>query len=163
MGSRGSVIPFFLKLKNEGQVKLPITDARMTRFMMTLSEAVKLVLLAFEDMMGGEIYVKKNKSMRVVDIAQAVAKEMQHEIIGIRPGEKLHEQMISSEDSPYTYEFKDYYKILSNINRWHLDPERIKNGIKVADDFCYRSDTNDAWMTQQELSEWVKGRKGDLL
>ena len=163
MGSRGSVIPFFLKLKNEGQVKLPITDARMTRFMMTLSEAVKLVLLAFEDMIGGEIYVKKNKSMRVVDIAQAVAKEMQHEIIGIRPGEKLHEQMISSEDSPYTYEFKDYYKILSNINRWHLDPERIKNGIKVADDFCYRSDTNDAWMTQQELSEWVKGRKGDLL
>ena len=117
MGSRGSVIPFFLKLKNEGQVKLPITDARMTRFMMTLSEAVKLVLLAFEDMIGGEIYVKKNKSMRVVDIAQAVAKEMQHEIIGIRPGEKLHEQMISSEDSPYTYELKiiiKYYLILTD-------------------------------------------------
>ena len=163
MGSRGSVIPFFIKLKNEGQEKLPITDPRMTRFMMTLGEAVKLVLLAFRDMVGGEIYVKKNKSMRVVDIAKTVAKEMPHEIIGIRPGEKLHEQMISLEDSPYTYEFKDYYKILSNINRWHLDPERIKDGVKVADDFCYTSDSNDSWMTQKELSDWVESKKGYLL
>ena len=111
IGSRGSVLPFFLSKVNEDA--LPITDVSMTRFMITLESAVELVWSAFEDMYGGEIYVKKIPSMSIADIAKAVSPKAKFDIIGIRPGEKLHEQMIGFEDAPYTYEYGDHYKILT--------------------------------------------------
>jgi UDP-N-acetylglucosamine 4,6-dehydratase (inverting) len=153
MGSRGSVIPFFNQVKNTGEV--PITDSRMTRFMISLEEGVELVWHAFDDMLGGEIYVKKIPSMGVSDIAKAVAPEAKHNIIGIRPGEKLHEQMIGIEDAPSTYEYKDYFKILPVINDWSQDKKRIKEGLKVSDDFIYDSSNNDEWMSVDTLQTWV--------
>jgi UDP-N-acetylglucosamine 4,6-dehydratase (inverting) len=153
MGSRGSVIPFFNQVKNTGEV--PITDSRMTRFMISLEEGVELVWHAFDDMLGGEIYVKKIPSMGVSDIAKAVAPEAKHNIIGIRPGEKLHEQMIGIEDAPSTYEYKDYFKILPVINDWSQDKKRIKDGLKVSEDFIYDSSNNDQWMSVDTLRTWV--------
>jgi len=156
MGSRGSVIPFFLTLKNKGEKKLPITDERMTRFMITLDEAVELVWFAFEDMEGGEIYVKKIPSMKVTDLARSIVPDLDYEIIGIRPGEKLHEEMIGKEDSWYTYEYDDCYKILPNINDWHKSESRIKDGQKVKEGFSYTSDNNLDWMGIETLEEWIK-------
>jgi UDP-N-acetylglucosamine 4,6-dehydratase/5-epimerase len=153
MGSRGSVIPFFLK-KGKSE-SLPITDKRMTRFMITLEEAVELVWLAFDDMVGGEIYIKKIPSMSVVDIASACNPEAFQKIVGIRPGEKLHEQMIGQEDALYTYEYNDYFKILPVINNWSKDPNRIKNGLKVKDDFYYSSNSNSKWMSIPDLEHWI--------
>lgn len=154
MGSRGSVIPFFLSIANKGV--LPITDTRMTRFMITLEQGVNLVWHAFEDMIGGEIYVKKIPSMKVTDIAKAVAPEATHELIGIRPGEKLHEQMIGPEDALHTYEYPDYYKILPAIHQWSDDPERINDGVKVSPNFIYCSDNNSDWMTIGSLRAWIE-------
>lgn len=160
MGSRGSVIPFFMSIADQG--KLPITDARMTRFMISLEEGVGLVWKAFEDMIGGEIYVKKTPSMKVVDIARAVASEAQHEIVGIRPGEKLHEQMISTEDAHYTYEYEDYYKILPAIHNWCKDPGRINGGKKVEEGFTYCSDNNPDWMNIDTLRAWIEQNHGKI-
>lgn len=157
MGSRGSVIPFFSQLASTGV--LPITDERMTRFMITLEEGVQLVWRAFEDMNGGEIYVKKIPSMNIVDIARAVSPTAKHEIIGIRPGEKIHEQMIGSEDAPHTFEYDSYYKILPAIHNWSSDENRIKGGKKVEDGFTYTSDNNKEWMTIDELKAWIDGNK----
>ena len=154
MGSRGSVIPFFSSIKNEGI--FPITDERMTRFMISLEQGVELVWHAFEDMKGGEIYIKKIPSMNIIDIAKAVSNEAEHKIIGIRPGEKLHEQMIGIEDAPYTYEYPSHYKILPSINEWSTDPERIKDGKKVDQDFSYSSDTNPEWMDIKTLETWLE-------
>lgn len=128
----------------------------MTRFMITLEQGVELVWHAFQDMLGGEIYVKKIPSMNIMDIADSIAPSAQKNEIGIRPGEKLHEQMIGEEDAAFTYEYNDYFKILPQINNWNQDGNRIKNGIKVPDDFCYRSDTNTQWMSKSELSVWYK-------
>ena len=153
MGSRGSVIPFFMSLKDQKQ--LPITDERMTRFMITLEEGVELVWHAFKDMVGGEIYVKKIPSIKIVDIAKVIAPKAKHKIIGIRPGEKLHEQMISSDDSYSTYEYSNYYKILPQINEWGKDNLRIKNGKKVLEGFVYSSDNNKEWMTKSNLKKWI--------
>jgi len=153
MGSRGSVIPFFMQRAASG--KLPITDIQMTRFMITLEQGVDLVWHAFEDLVGGEIYVKKNSSMKVVDIARAVAPDTEIEIVGIRPGEKLHEQMIGPEDAPHTYEYDNYYKILPAIHGWSKDPARINGGKPVAADFTYRSDNNPDWMSTDELQRWI--------
>ena len=154
MGSRGSVIPFFMSLANSG--RLPITDVRMTRFMISLEQAVECVWQAFEDMEGGEIYVRKIPSMTITDIAKAVAPQAEFDIIGIRPGEKLHEQMISSEDSFSTCEYADYYKILPSINSWCDDPKRIKDGRKVPEGFVYTSDANSEWMSIPSLQGWIK-------
>ena len=154
MGSRGSVIPFFMSIAKDGI--LPITDNRMTRFMITLEEGVELVWHAFEDMHGGEIYVKKIPSMKVTDIALAVDKNAKQKEVGIRPGEKLHEQMIGSEDSPYTYEYPGYFKILPSINNWSRDPARIGEGVKVDKDFTYCSNNNKDWMEISELKDWIK-------
>ena len=153
MGSRGSVIPFFLNIANKG--KLPITDLRMTRFMITLQQGVELVWHAFEDMIGGESYVKKIPSMKISDVALAVAPDAKQEIVGIRPGEKLHEQMIGPEDAPYTYEFSDYFKVLPAINNWSTDPARIKGGSLVSSDFTYCSNNNTQWMSVAELQLWI--------
>ena len=157
MGSRGSVIPFFLNLIENGTSELPITDPNMTRFMITLDQGVELVWHAFSDMVGGEIYVKKIPSMNIMDIAQAVRAGAKHDFVGIRPGEKLHEQMISSEDAPFTFEYDSYYKILPAIHDWHCDPARIKDGIKVSENFQYTSDQNEHWMTVDSLKRWIDG------
>ena len=153
MGSRGSVIPFFLQLRETGV--LPITDARMTRFMITLEQGVELVWHALDDMVGGEIYVRKIPSMNILDIARAVAPDARHEFVGIRPGEKLHEQMIGAEDADHTYEYDDYFKIIPAIHNWSNDPVRIKDGRKVAADYSYVSDTNPEWMSVQTLQRWI--------
>lgn len=153
MGSRGSVIPFFISLAEKGV--LPITDVQMTRFMITLEQGVDLVWHAFEDMLGGEIYVKKTPSMKVTDIARTVAPDARQEIIGIRPGEKLHEQMVSYEDAPHTYEYPEHYKILPAIHNWSQDPARINNGKLVATDFTYSSDNNSDWMNIDTLRAWI--------
>jgi UDP-N-acetylglucosamine 4,6-dehydratase/5-epimerase len=153
MGSRGSVIPFFLSIRDQGS--LPITDPRMTRFMISLEQGVELVWHAFEDMVGGEIYVKKIPSMKVTDLARVIAPECKQEVVGIRPGEKLHEQMIGAEDAYYTYEYDEHYKILPAINDWYNCKERIKNGKKVSEGFIYASDNNSEWMTDDALNAWM--------
>ncbi len=157
MGSRGSVIPFFITLVDKGV--LPITDAQMTRFMITLEQGVDLVWHAFEDMVGGEIYVKKIPSMKMTDVALAIAPTASHDIVGIRPGEKLHEQMIGPEDSPHTYEYAEHYKVLPAIHNWSQDPARINGGDLVASDFTYCSDNNTDWMSIKELQDWVAKNK----
>ncbi|MEO0388090.1 MAG: UDP-N-acetylglucosamine 4,6-dehydratase (inverting) [Pseudomonadota bacterium] len=153
MGSRGSVIPFFMSIRDTG--KLPITDPRMTRFMISLEQGVELVWHAFADMEGGEIYVKKIPSMNIADIARVVAPEARQETVGIRPGEKLHEQMVGIEDAPYTYEYDAHFKILPAIHNWSTSPARIKDGRKVAPDFVYSSDTNAEWMSAEALKTWI--------
>jgi UDP-N-acetylglucosamine 4,6-dehydratase/5-epimerase len=153
MGSRGSVIPFFMSLGKKDY--LPITDERMTRFMITLEQAVALVWYAIEDMLGGEIYIKKIPSMKVTDMARVIAPNLKTKIIGIRPGEKLHEQMISCEDAPFTYEYDQHYKILPQINNWDTDLKRIKGGVKVPEGFSYTSNLNMEWMTEKTLSSWI--------
>jgi len=157
MGSRGSVIPLFLSKSKENI--MPITDMRMTRFMISLQQGVNLVWHAFQDMIGGEIYVKKIKSMKIIDIAKAINPEATFSIIGVRPGEKLHEQMISTEDAPYTYEYNDYYKILPAINNWSNDKNRIKDGKLVDQNFSYSSDLNTEWMSKSDLLDWIKLNK----
>jgi UDP-N-acetylglucosamine 4,6-dehydratase len=154
MGSRGSVIPFFMSIKDSGV--LPITDVRMTRFMISLEQGVELVWHAFDDMVGGEIYVKKIPSMKVTDIARVIAPEAKQEIVGIRPGEKLHEQMIGAEDSYSTYEYPKHFKILPQINCWADDQERIKDGLKVPEGFVYASDSNPSWMSEVDLQAWIE-------
>ena len=153
MGSRGSVIPLFLSIRDSGV--LPITDDRMTRFMISLEQGVELVWHAFEDMEGGEIYVKKIPSMKVTDVALAVAPEARQDVVGIRPGEKLHEQMISPEDAYYTYEYDEHFKILPAIHSWHTDFKRIKDGRRVDENFTYSSDNNSEWMSIESLREWI--------
>jgi len=153
MGSRGSVIPFFMSIREKGV--LPITDTRMTRFMISLEQGVELVWHAFEDMVGGEIYVKKIPSMKVTDLARVIAPECRQDVVGIRPGEKLHEQMIGAEDSFFTFEYPEHFKILPAINDWGVSPERIKNGKKVPEGFVYSSDSNIEWMSDSELQACI--------
>ena len=157
MGSRGSVIPFFLETAKSGV--LTITDPRMTRFMITLEQGVELVWHAFDDMVGGEIYVKKIPSMNICDIARAVDPGCEQKVVGIRPGEKLHEQMIGVEDAPHTYEYPDHYKILPAIHNWDSDGGRIKGGKPVPEGFSYCSDTNKSWMTIPELQSWIAANR----
>ncbi|MAT87321.1 MAG: UDP-N-acetylglucosamine 4,6-dehydratase (inverting) [Aestuariivita sp.] len=162
MGSRGSVIPFFLSLIKEKAQFLPITDEEMTRFMITLEQGVKLVWDAFSDMVGGEIYVRKIPSMKVIDIAHALLPDAQFELIGIRPGEKLHEQMVGAEDARNTYEYDEYFKILPMLYGSSTSTARIKDGKKVADDFVYSSNNNKDWMTRETLISWVNKYQAEL-
>jgi UDP-N-acetylglucosamine 4,6-dehydratase len=154
IGSRGSVIPFFKQECLKG--KVPITDLRMTRFLISLKECVEFVWDSFRLMNGGEIFVKKIPSIKILDIANAISiKKNDYKIIGIRPGEKLHEQMISADDSTFTYEYFDHYRILppiiNNINFY-----RSKLGKKVKNNFSYVSDKNSTWITASELKKWLK-------
>jgi UDP-N-acetylglucosamine 4,6-dehydratase (inverting) len=149
MGSRGSVIPFFKSLKNPDYV--PITDKRMTRFLISLNEGLELVFTALKSMEGGEIFVKKIPSILITDIAKAIHPEIPIKIIGIRPGEKIHEQMISSDDAPYTYEYDDHYRILPAINNWNKDPKRINGGKLVGSDFVYDSGTNPWFLNSDQF------------
>jgi UDP-N-acetylglucosamine 4,6-dehydratase (inverting) len=157
MGSRGSVIPYFMETAKTG--KLTITDKRMTRFMITLEQGVELVWHAFNDMEGGEIYVKKIPSMNICDIATAVDENAEQIEIGIRPGEKLHEQMIGVEDAHFTYEYDSYYKILPQICNWGKIDKMVKGGIQVPEGFCYKSDSNKEWMTIEQLRSWIDMNK----
>jgi UDP-N-acetylglucosamine 4,6-dehydratase (inverting) len=160
MGSRGSVIPYFLSIAKDGV--FPITDNRMTRFMISLEEGVRLVWHAFNDMRGGEIYVKKIPSMKVTDVALAVDNKAKQEEVGIRPGEKLHEQMIGQEDAYYTYEYPEYFKILPSINNWSKDPKRINDGVKVDPTFVYSSDNNKEWMEIKTLQDWIEVNRNKI-
>lgn len=156
VGSRGSVIPFFKKLINEGAKELPITDERMTRFWISLEDGVNFVLNNFTYMHGGEIFVPKIPSMKIVDLAKTMAPHLAHKIIGIRAGEKLHEIMISSDDSHLTYEFENYYAISPSIqfNTTNVDfsiNAKGQKGKKVSNGFSYSSDNNKEWISQEEL------------
>lgn len=160
MGSRGSVIPFFMSIQDQGV--LPITDPRMTRFMISLEQGVELVWHAFEDMIGGEIYVKKIPSMNVTDVAKVIAPDAEQKVVGIRPGEKLHEQMIGVEDAAFTFEYDEHFKILPSIHDWSASEERIKDGKPVAEGFSYVSDTNPDWMPEADLKAWIDDNAGKI-
>ena len=153
VGSRGSVVPFFKEKAKGGE--LPITDFRMTRFLITLSEAVETVLFAFKKMHGTEIFVKQIPSVKIVELAKALAPNAKLKEIGLRPGEKLHEQLIGEDEAQYTYKFDCYYKILSPLNNWCNDKKRTSGGEKVDSDFIYKSDTNNSWLSQKKLESWL--------
>ena len=153
-GSRGSVIPFFKKLVAEGATELPITDMRMTRFWLKLDQAVEMVLEAIEHMQGGELYVKKIPSMKMPDLAKAIAPNMKLKEIGIRPGEKIHEQMITKDDAQNTIEFKDYYIILPQMNFSDI-VYNYPNAKPVAPDFEYHSGNNDSWLTVEDMKKLI--------
>ena len=152
VGSRGSVVPLFMKLKNTG--KLPITDPRMTRFWITLEEGVEMVFTALEKMQGGEVFVPKIPSMKVTDLAKAIAPECELEIVGIRPGEKLHESLITASDARHTLEFDNYYIIQPEFSWWRLGNH--KDGKPIEEDFEYTSDKNEEWLTVEEMREMLK-------
>ena len=156
VGSRGSVIPFFLKKSKEG--KIPITDPKMTRFFITLEQGVRFVLHGLTRMVGGELYVPKIPSMRIIDLAEAVAPGCECEIIGIRPGEKVHELMIGKDDARRTLEFDDHYVIEPAQQVW-WDAERLPvldGANRVPDEFEYTSDKNDRWLSIPDLRKIVR-------
>lgn len=155
VGSRGSVIPFFMNQSKSGI--LPITDERMTRFWISLDQGIDLVLMAFEKMIGGEIFVPKIPSMRITDLAKAIAPNCKLDIIGIRPGEKLHECMIGEDDAPYTFEFDSHYAILPAIHDWYKDPKRIVDGKRVGEGFRYSSENNTDWLAPGQLTKILDG------
>ncbi|MBQ9239670.1 MAG: UDP-N-acetylglucosamine 4,6-dehydratase (inverting) [Treponema sp.] len=161
MGSRGSVIPFFMKTAKTG--KLTITDKRMTRFMISLEQGVELVWHAFDDMEGGEIYVKKIPSMNICDIATAVDAQAEQVEVGIRPGEKLHEAMISEEDAHSTYEYPNHFKILPQICEWGTFEKMIKGGARVPEGFSYTSNNNKEWMPIPQLQDWIEQNRAKLV
>ena len=155
MGSNGSVIPFFLKKKSEGV--LPITDPTMTRFNISLKGGVDMVMHALEHAWGGEIFVPKIPSYRITDVAEAVCEKCEKPIVGIRPGEKIHEEMITSSDSHYTYDLGKYYTILPSTHKWKLDEYVQKNNaIKVKPGFQYNSSENDDWESIEDLRKLIK-------
>lgn len=154
VGSKGSVIPFFLKKREEGV--LPITDPRMTRFWITLEQGVDFVLNAFERMVGGEIFVPKIPSMNIMDLARAIAPNCRTEVIGIRPGEKLHECMINQDDARQTVDCGDYYVIQPSLHWWKRDYLLSQGGRNVDEEFVYSSDRNDKWVTESELKAMVQ-------
>lgn len=147
MGSRGSIVPFFKKLASEGK-SLPITDNRMTRFWITLPEAVQFVVDSFDRMVGGELYVPKIASMKIMDLVEAIAPGSKTHEIGTRPGEKLHEEMISEDDSRRTIDLGDRYCILPTIAAWGFEAPK---GESVEDGFAYRSNTNTEWLTVDDM------------
>ncbi|MGI8892263.1 MAG: UDP-N-acetylglucosamine 4,6-dehydratase (inverting) [Bacteroidia bacterium] len=156
MGSNGSVMPFFLKRKKEGV--LPITDVNMTRFNISLSEGVEMVLHALETSWGGELYVPKIPSYKIVDVAKAIGPDCQLDVVGIRPGEKVHEEMITSSDSFSTYDLGKYYVILpQKPGSWELeDFVSHFNAKKVKEGFNYNSGTNEEWLTVQDIRQLIR-------
>lgn len=149
LGSRGSVVPYFKALAEEGK-SIPITDERMTRFWITLPQAVKFVVDSFDQMNGGELYVPRIPSMKIVDLAKAIAPNCQTHETGIRPGEKLHEEMISTDDAHRTVLIGDRYVIAPVFSSWgYVQP----SGQEMPEGFAYRSDTNDLWLTAQDIQD----------
>jgi len=158
MGSRGSVIPYFIEKKKTGV--LPITDERMTRFSITLQEGIDFVLQCFGKMWGGELFIPKIPSYKISDVAEAIAPECKHEIVGIRPGEKLHEEMITVSDGMNTIEYSDYYVVVPAIRQWSkmkfINESNSKNGKPCDEGFSYSSDTNDHFLSIGELRQLIK-------
>jgi UDP-N-acetylglucosamine 4,6-dehydratase len=155
MGSRGSVIPFFLKKRKEKV--LPITHTEMTRFNITLDQGVELVLFALENMWGGEIYIPKIPSYRILDVAEAVAPGCRYKAIGVRPGEKIHEQMVTETDSLNTLEFNNYYVILPSMPYWDIEAYLQRfNGSRCEPGFSYCSGTNTEWLSVEQIRELIK-------
>lgn len=155
-GSRGSIIPFFKELLANGKNELPITDTRMTRFWMTLDDAVDLVVKALEESKGGETYVYKNPSYKVTDIVEAMNPGGKIKVIGIREGEKLHECMITSDDSRGTYDYGDHHIIYPNYIWWNKDNYYKEGGTLIEEGWEYNSGTNDIWLDVQTLSKLIE-------
>ena len=153
VSSRGSVIPLFKEQRKKGV--LTITDFEMTRFILSLDDAVKTVDFAFKNMVGAEIFIRKIPSIKIIDLAKCIAPSCQYKEIGIRPGEKLHEQLISKDEAHYTYEYENYYKVLSPLYNWSTGSKRIGDGKRVPKDFFYTSDNNMSWLTGSELKSWI--------
>ncbi|KPA09278.1 polysaccharide biosynthesis protein CapD [Candidatus Magnetomorum sp. HK-1] len=152
IGSRGSVIPLFIQKKKNGRI--PITDPRMTRFWITLEQGAMFVLKCFKLMVGGEIFVPKLPSMKIIDLAKTICPECQYDLIGIRPGEKIHEVLVSSDNARKTLEFDDYYLIKPNYKyiEKHFNTDECK---PVPEDFEYNSRTNNSWLSEQELTQYI--------
>lgn len=159
LGSRGSVLPLFLKQKEEGVIT--ITHKDMTRFWITLKQAVELVLKAFKLMTGGEIFVPKIPSMKIIDFAKAIAPEAEIREIGIRPGEKMHEVMIPEDDARHTREYTDHFRIIPEFLNWESPKDFGNGGKKLPEGFSYRSDNNTWWLTKEELLNIIKNMKED--
>lgn len=151
VGSRGSVVPYFQKMKETGV--LPVTDKRMTRFWITLDQGVQFVSDSLKRMKGGEIFVPKIPSMNIMDLAKAIGPDCEVELIGIRPGEKLHEVMITEDDARHTVEFPAYYTIVPEFTWWGSE---VEQGKKVPDGFVYSSDTNTDWLTPEQLTKMIE-------
>lgn len=157
VGSRGSVIPFFMNMRKSGV--LPVTDPRMTRFWITLNQGIEFVFKSLERMRGGEIFVPKIPSMNLFDLAKAIGPECRIETVGIRPGEKLHELMISSDDARNTLEYEDYYVIQPEFLWWNSQQYQDKNGGKrVHDGFYYSSDNNNKWLSVDDIEDMLEGQ-----
>jgi UDP-N-acetylglucosamine 4,6-dehydratase len=152
MGSRGSVIPLFKEITAQGR-PIPITDLRMTRFWITIESAVKFVIDSLDMMTGGELYVPKIPSMKIVDLAQAIAPNAKMEEIGMRPGEKLHEEMISAYDSRRTIILKDRYVVMPVVAEWGYTPPK---GEAMAEGKAYRSDTNELWLSEKDIKDFLE-------
>ena len=152
MGSRGSVIPFFQEIASQGK-PLPITDLRMTRFWISIESAVKFVIDSLEIMRGGELYVPRIPSMKIIDLANAIAPGSKIEEIGMRPGEKLHEEMISADDSRRTLILENRYVVTPVVAEWGYEPPK---GLRMPEGHAYRSDTNDLWMSESEIKNFIK-------
>lgn len=152
-GSRGSVIPFFEDLINKGQVELPITDYKMTRFWITLDQGVDLVFKALKESKGGETYISKIPSFKVVDLAKAMLSDAKLKEVGIREGEKLHEVMITKDDSRSTYEYDKHYIIYPNFDWWHLESHFTEGGKLIEEGFEYNSGTNSQWLSVNDIKE----------
>jgi len=154
IGSRGSVVPFFIKMRKTGV--LPVTDSRMTRFWITLEQGVQFVVSCLGRMQGGEVFVPKIPSMNIMDLAHAIAPDCKTEIVGIRPGEKMHEVMVPEDDARHTIEYEDSYVILPSFHDWDSDAYTKQNGGKLCPDgFRYSSDTNSQWVTVEQLHKMV--------
>lgn len=154
MGSNGSVIPFFLEKRKEGY--LPITDKEMTRFNISLDEGVDMVLHALENAWGGEIFVPKIPSYKIVDVAKAIAPDIEHKEVGVRPGEKIHEEMITTSDSFYTYDLGKYYAIVPSVPNWNLKEFIAEfKATSVKKGFTYNSADNDQWETPESIRELI--------
>ena len=155
VGSRGSVVPFFQKLVADGATFLPITDIRMTRFWITLDQSVEFVLSSLAQMGGAEIFIPKIPSMKITDLAACIAPDMPTHVVGIRPGEKLHEVMITEDDARTTVDGGDRYVIKPAFKEWSSEAETLPDAPPVAEGFRYASDTNDDWLDSAGLSEMI--------
>ena len=160
MGSNGSVMPFFLNKKKKGEKFLPITDDKMTRFNISLQDGCEMVFYAIEKAWGGEVFVPKIPSYKISDVATAIAPELEHKLVGIRPGEKLHEEMITSSDSYNTVDLGQYYAILPQKSPYSQyskdDYKKAFNGVDVPNGFSYNSGNNSEWETIEDLRELVR-------
>ncbi|WP_444550124.1 UDP-N-acetylglucosamine 4,6-dehydratase (inverting) [Candidatus Magnetomonas plexicatena] len=161
VGSRGSVVPLFHKLIRSGIKELPITDERMTRFWITMEESVELVLEALDESVGGEVFVPKIPSMKITDLAKAVCGDCKFKFSGVRPGEKIHETLISEDEARTTIEYqphgRDMYVIVPHMNFESKATAKYRGFKRLKEDFTYRSDTNDAWLTIEQMRTYIEG------